>query len=94
MLTIQHRFEEFHQANPHVYDELVRLIRIAKSKGQRCGIRMVWEVVRWNQMMTTDDPNGVGRKMNDHYHSRYVRLIVAQEPDLSDFFELRELKAA
>ena len=33
-------------------------------------------------------------KLNDHYRSRYVRLIIEKHPELEGFFELRELKAA
>ena len=30
--------------------------------------------------------------LNDHYRSRYARLIMEQEEDLRDLFEVRELR--
>lgn len=91
-MNIQERFEEFHHANPHVYQELVQLCREAVGNGkERIGVRMVWEVARWNLIVRTRQNSDF--KLNDHYHSRYARLIMEQEPDLQDIFELRTLKA-
>lgn len=88
-------FEQFHFENPKVYTELVVLARTAKQKGyNRIGIRMLWEVIRWNHMIQTNpDPEGTEFKLNDHYHSRYARLVMDKEPDLVGIFELRELKS-
>jgi len=91
--TIQDRFNAFHASNPIVYKELVRLATDMKNKGHnKIGIRMLWEVMRWNILMKvvtiSDD-----YKLNDHFTSRYVRLITANEPLLKDVFELRELRA-
>jgi hypothetical protein len=87
------RFREFHANNPEVYKELVDLARTAISKGKKkIGIRMLWEVMRWNRFLVTNDESQY--KLNDHYHSRYARLIMRQEPDLSSIFELRELKTS
>jgi len=85
------RFRAFHTANPHVYAELVRLCRQARRKGHgKIGIRMLWEVTRWNLTIATKDPSS-NLKLNDHYHSRYARLIMKQEPDLKSMFNLRAL---
>ncbi len=89
---INRRFAAFHQANPNVYDELVRLSRQAKAAGrERVGLRMLFEVVRWNQLTST---TGDQFKLNDNYISRYARLIMDQEPDLAGLYETRELRAA
>lgn len=86
------RFLDFHLQNPNVYEELVRLAREAKSLGRtKVGIRMIWEVTRWNLTIKVV-PNS-DFKLNDHYHSRYARLIMGIEKDLSGVFELRELKS-
>lgn len=86
------KFWTFHHENPQVYDELTRLARKARSQGRhRLGIRMLWEVTRWNLTIETTSNDF---KLNDHYHSRYARLIMKREPDLSGVFELRELKSA
>lgn len=85
------RFAEFHSANPAVYAELVRLARELRASGhRRLGIRMLWEVLRWQRML--DIEAGVSPyKLNDHYVPYYARLIMATEPDLVGIFEIRAL---
>jgi hypothetical protein len=85
------KFAEFHRENPKVYDHLVRLARKAVGAGKRkLGIRMLWEVVRWEIFLETTDPDF---KLNDHHHSRYARMIMRLEPDLAGVFEIRELRS-
>lgn len=92
--TIQQMFEEFHEQNPWVYDEFVKLTREAKEHGAtKVGIGMFAEVVRWKRFKATNDYNS-GFKINNSYRSRYVRLIMEREPDLKDIFEIRELKTS
>lgn len=92
--TIQQRFEAFHEANPAVYAELVKLARRAKRTGQqKVGIELLFAVVRWRRMMATRDESS-GFKLNDHYTSRYARLIMAQERDLDGFFSTREIRTS
>lgn len=92
-LTTEEKFQEFHKANPQVYRELLRLANSAKSKGRKkIGIRMLWEVTRWNLTVETNDLNSKF-KMNDHYHSRYARLLMDENPHLTGVFELRQLKS-
>lgn len=80
----------FYAANPIVYTTLRRLARQALHKGQpKCGIRMLWEVMRWEFMLATTDPSGADFKLNDHYTSWYARQLMANEPDLAGFFEIR-----
>jgi hypothetical protein len=90
--TITDRFETFHQTNPWVYAELVRLARELVQKGhERIGMKMLFEVIRWERMRATssDEPF----RLNNSFTSRYARLIAAQEPDLADAFAMRELRA-
>jgi hypothetical protein len=83
------RFEEFLAANPHVYTELVRLAREAKARGaKKIGMRMCWEVLRWQLSFRTERPAGEF-KLNDHLAPKFARLIMAREPDLDGVFELR-----
>jgi hypothetical protein len=91
--TIQERFERFHAANGWVYEALKKLVEQYVARGRkRIGIRMLWEVVRWNYHMATTDPASEWRT-NDHYHSRYVRLLIERHPEWADLFELRRLRA-
>jgi hypothetical protein len=84
------RFAEFHDANPHVYDALVRMARQWKRAGREsCSIKMLFEVLRWEIGITT---SGDLFTLNNSYTSRYARLINANEPDLAGIFETRSLR--
>lgn len=84
------RFADFHARNPHIYLELVRFARQVKAAGRsRIGIRLVWERLRWDLMLTTDSDDW---KLNDHLTAPYARLIMEQEADLAGIFEVRERK--
>jgi len=92
--TIEQRFQSFHEANGWVYDELVRLARQLRGRGhRRLGIGMLWEVIRWRYMAETLDPAS-DFHLNDHYRSRYARLIMEREADLDGVFEVRRLRTA
>ncbi len=90
--SITDRFQRFHEDNPSVYTELVDMARQLQARGYtKLGIELIWSAFRWNRMMrTTADEYGF--KLNDHYRSRYARLIMANEPDLADFFQTRTLR--
>jgi len=84
-------FWEFHRQNPLVYELLCAYARSAVQAGRgHFGIRMLWERLRWYVLVETEDPTGI--KLNDHFHSRYARLIMLQEDDLAHLFETRLLK--
>lgn len=90
--TIEERFLEFDAKNPVVYQHLVRLAYEGVNAGMpRLGIRQLWEVMRWHIWFETKDPSGL--RLNDHYHSRYIRKLIAEHPDLGPYFELRKLRA-
>lgn len=92
--TIQARFEEFHLHNPQVYAELITLCRRWQSRGRKkLGIKMLWEVMRWNRMMNTAPNTDDDFKLSNDFHSRYARLIMKQESDMVDLFEIRELRS-
>lgn len=82
------QFEKFHKENPRVYEELVSLTQQGYDRGRkRIGMRMLFEVVRWNRFLQTTDPQ---YKLNNSYTSRYARLIMAQNPKFQGIFETRE----
>ena len=95
MATIEEKFEEFHQQNPAVYDELVRLARLAKSRGHsRYSVDLLLAVVRFRRDMrlpVVRDTSGF--RLNNNFTSRYARRIQQQEQDLSAFFETRVLRS-
>lgn len=90
--SIERRFRQFHQHNPKVYEQLVELAREAKHSGRhRIGIKMLWEVARWN--LSRDLRYDEAFKLPNDYHSRYARLIMEQEQDLRGIFETRQLRS-
>jgi hypothetical protein len=90
--TIQERFEEFDRNNPEVYEMLVRYANDMHRRGRtRIGISLLWERMRWEVYLTTDDPDGF--KLNNDYRSRYARKIVAEHPSLEGLFSVRKLTA-
>jgi hypothetical protein len=90
--TIDSRFNEFHLANPHVYETLVRYAREALRAGKsRVGMKALWERMRWDFFVTNRSED---YKLNNSYASRYVRLIAQREPDIAALFVTRKLRAA
>jgi hypothetical protein len=92
--TIQTQFEKFHRDNPQVYRWLRKLALDLKARGYKVGgIKMLWEVLRWQTMMRTVDVSS-DFKLNNNYSSRYARLLMENEEALKDFFEIREIRTS
>lgn len=90
-LTIDEAFEQFHAANPWVYDALVTLTRDYTTRNKRrVGIKMMFEVLRWQYHRRTI---GDTFKLNNNFSSRYARKIMAEHEDLAEAFETRELRS-
>jgi hypothetical protein len=90
-LTLAERFARFHQLNPAVYAVLVALTRdyVRRTGRDRVGIASVFERARWEYALrTTESP-----RLNNSYRSFYARLIMSQEPDLANVFEVRRSAA-
>lgn len=88
-MTLQERFEQFHTANPHIYDMLVELSRKMKAKKnmRQWSVYAAYELVRyqWNpQTRTFDD-----YKLPNEFRPLYSRLIMQQESDLDGFFRIK-----
>lgn len=94
--SLQMRFDRFHREHPQVYAELVRVARAklarraAKGRPLHIGIGAVVEAVRWHE---DDDDAPVLPFVDNSFRSRYARLMAAQEPDLANVFEMRELNS-
>lgn len=92
--SIEARFWRFHRAHPDVYAEIVRLCRAWRAaEGDRWGIDGAFAVLRWERQMAGLPDAHETYKLNDHYRSRYARLIQEQEPDLAGIFETRALRS-
>lgn len=91
--TIQRRFERFHKTNPQVLAKLEKLAEQWFAAGHdKVAIGMLWEALRWQEGVSTVSEDSY--RLNDHYRSRYVRLLIERRPEWADRFALRELRAA
>ena len=89
---IQEDFERFHRENPRIYRKIVNLCREAKACGhEHFSMDCIFHRLRW--YMTVERKSKEPFKLNDHYTARYARMVMATEPDLCDFFEIRKLRA-
>lgn len=87
------KFEEFHRLNPQVITALEQMTRDLVNRGRRkIGIKMLFEVLRWNYYMETSDPNS-DFKINNNYAPYYARLIIERNPQWEDVFELRTIRS-
>jgi hypothetical protein len=89
---IHNRFLKFHENNPEVYNNLVRLARWFRSKSgnhnRKIGISMLYETLRWHFYMNIDMGEEEFKLSND-FRAPYARLIMQNERDLSDAFNTR-----
>jgi len=87
--TLEEKFEWFHHNNPHVFDELVYICRMAKAKGRKkWSIVGAVEVIRWSQLQTYSKDDF---KINNNFRPLYARLIMEKCPDLEGFFDTRKM---
>lgn len=85
--TMLERAVRFHARNPHIYRGAVAICRRLKARGvQHYGIGAIWEVLRFEYVMTFGDIY----KLNNNFRAWYAREIMATEPDLAGFFSTRE----
>ena len=93
MSDIESKFKEFHEDNPKVYRDLVKMCRAYRAKGntEKIGIGMLFEVLRWHRYIKTN--SGDKFKLNNNFRSRYARKIMDENPDLKDIFNTRDLRS-
>ncbi|UQA93681.1 hypothetical protein [Streptomyces halobius] len=91
-VSIQERFESFHQLNPWILEQLEALAADCAERGlRRIGIGMLFEVLRWQYGRATQ---GEPFKLNNDFRSRYVRSMLDRHPEWTSLFETRELRTA
>ena len=99
--TIQERFELYHAANPHVYAMYIEYTKQLLRLGhRRISPQFILERIRWEMTTGTVPTKGSGWhaaggkpfKINDHFSSRYARLLIKQYPRLGSVFETRTIK--
>jgi hypothetical protein len=87
-LSPNDRAELFHQTNPHVYENIVRITKTLQNryKFRRGAIAMIFERMRWLYAIRT---HGDNYKLNNDYRAWYARKVMAEHVDLEGFFEIR-----
>lgn len=92
MRDIDRDFWRYDRENPKVYRMIVNLARTAKAAGMaRYSMHTIFELIRWHHDVKVKSKEPF--KINDHFSSRYARLAMQREPDLADFFEIRQLRS-
>ncbi len=90
--SIEERFQAFHRANPQVYRAMRRMALDLKRRGfRRYSSDALMHALRWHAAIQLG-PTDV-YKFNDHFTSRFARLLMSDEPELAGFFETRRLRS-
>ena len=91
---LQQRFERYHAANPHVYEDFCMWVEVAMAMGhKRLGARFIMGRMRWEQRARHHVDPEEEYLLNNDYSSRYARMWQCDHPDKADFFETRRLRA-
>lgn len=93
MNHIQQKFEEFHANNPQVYQAFRDLaIQVKKSGKNEFSSAMIFERMRWTQMIETE--GGDGYKINNNFRAYYARKLMDDDPEnFFCFFKTKNLSA-
>ena len=89
-MDIQAKFLAYHEEFPDVYDWLLAAARHMKKKGERGSIGRLWESLR---ALVRKEKRENEFSFPNSFRSRYARKLMAENADLVDFFEIRELKS-
>jgi hypothetical protein len=85
------RFKEWHHQNPHIYQQFKQLAYKMLATGRkRYSARTIMEVMRWHYDLKT---TGDVFEVNDNFTPIYVRLLIHNHPEFSEFFELRAVRS-
>jgi len=86
-------FWKFHEANPTVYETLVRYAREWKRYNpisKPVGIDLLYARIRWDFSVATTTPNKF--KLSNNHKPYYARLIMVKEPQLKGIFVTKKQK--
>ena len=96
--SLEAQFIAFDVANPRVYSEFKRLAlemynaKIAKGKNPVVGAKAVWERLRWEVEIDTNNTYG-DFALNNDLVSRYARKLAGQDSRFTSAFKFRRLKS-
>lgn len=87
----QAKFEEFDEANPHVYKLVVRYaLEVLASGKKRIGINTIFERIRWYTDIETNSFDSF--KINQNFTPYYARKFMRDYPQYQGLFQTRKLR--
>jgi len=90
--TTRERFLRYHAEHPEVYELFKGFVgELVRAGHQRYGTNAIINRIRWH--FAVSGGGGADFKINDHFAPHYSRMLVAEHPALTDFFEFRALRA-
>ena len=84
---IEKRWRAFHLAHPYIGQELERrALQLRRAGAQRIGVKMLWESMRFDALVRSDDRPYA---FNNDYAAIYSRWLIHNHPGLDDVIETR-----
>jgi hypothetical protein len=88
--SIGERFRLFHEANPHVLTEMLRLARGRLAAGAtRVGAKALWEELRQSLRVQNTGPH----KLDNSLTALYARKLIELDASLATVIETRRRKS-
>lgn len=83
-------FEQFHSANPKVWELFCKFSLEAANSGRKhLGAKAVMERIRWQTMIETDAKESF--KVNNSYTAYYARKFALAYPEYDGLFTMRKV---
>lgn len=82
-------FADFHRANPEVFRLFCRFAEQLRKTQDRGSAEQVWQRLRWEVRMWTDEQFSGRFKLDNRYRSKYARLLVKVDPSFKGWFRFR-----
>ncbi|MET9729312.1 hypothetical protein ABZZ79_01210 [Streptomyces sp. NPDC006458] len=93
MPSIESRFRQFHNDNPHVLKEMERLAKQWFESGKSSlGVQLLFEVMRWDRSIKTKSSDEF--KVNNDFAAHYARMMIARNPNWAGRIRMRALRSA
>lgn len=87
--SVEEAAAAFIDKNPEVWALFRRFTLEAISAGRkRLGIALIFERMRWETMLTSDDPDGF--KLNNNHKAFFARKFMAERPEYTSLFTTRK----
>lgn len=90
--TLRDKWLAFHCRNQHVGDLFERFALEALRTPGRIGAKAIWERMRWEFRVKTDEPKGAPQ-LNNSFTSFYARWFLERHPEHEGRIETRKQKA-